>query len=86
MNEAGVKAKHPRISLAADEKRRLILMFGFIALLHIGGALLMWAATSDRYQLSDGTLFGWGTALLAYTLGMRHAFRSEEHTSELQSH
>ena len=52
-------------------------MFGFIAFLHISGALLMWAATSGRYELSDGTLFGWGTALLAYTLGMRHAFDAD---------
>ena len=37
----------------------------------------MWAATSGRYQLSDGSLFGWGTALLAYTLGMRHAFDAD---------
>ena len=52
-------------------------MFTFIAFLHISGALLMWAATSGRYELSDGSLFGWGTALLAYTLGMRHAFDAD---------
>jgi high-affinity nickel-transport protein len=34
----------------------------------------MWNATSGRYQLSDGSLFGWGTAALAYVLGMRHTF------------
>ncbi len=77
MNEPVVKSARQRLSLASDEKRRLGLMFGFIALLHIGGALLMWAATSGRYQLSDGSLFGWGTALLAYTLGMRHAFDAD---------
>ena len=37
----------------------------------------MWAATSGRYELADGSLFGWGTALLAYTLGMRHAFDAD---------
>jgi high-affinity nickel-transport protein len=37
----------------------------------------MWQATSGRYELSDGTLFGWGTAVLAYTLGMRHAFDAD---------
>ena len=77
MNEPVVKSARQRLSLASDEKRRLGLMFGFIALLHIGGALLMWAATSGRYKLSDGSLFGWGTALLAYTLGMRHAFDAD---------
>ena len=52
-------------------------MFGFIALLHLLGALLMWRATSGHYRLSNGTLFGWGTAALAYTLGMRHAFDAD---------
>jgi high-affinity nickel-transport protein len=52
-------------------------MFGFIALLHIGGGVLMFAATSGHYELSDGSLFGWGTAALAYTLGMRHAFDAD---------
>ena len=53
-------------------------MFGFIAFLHIAGAILMWAAlrTGD-FKLSDGSFFGWGTAALAYTLGMRHAFDAD---------
>ena len=52
-------------------------MFGFIAFLHVAGALLMWKATTGNYTLSDGSLFGWGTAALAYTLGMRHAFDAD---------
>ena len=63
--------------LTRDEWRRMAAMFGFIAFLHIAGVLLMWQATSGRYELSDGTLFGWGTAVLAYTLGMRHAFDAD---------
>ncbi len=66
-----------RSQLTGDEWRRLYAMFGFIALLHIAGALLMFAATSGHYKLSDGSLFGWGTAALAYTLGMRHAFDAD---------
>ena len=67
-----------RNRLNPGEWRRLYAMFGFIAFLHISGALLMWAATNTAsYQLSDGTLFGWGTAALAYTLGMRHAFDAD---------
>ena len=65
------------IALSRDEKRRLWAMFGFIAFLHVAGALLMWAATSGNYQLADGSMFGWGTAALAYTLGMRHAFDAD---------
>jgi high-affinity nickel-transport protein len=74
-------AKAPRIPLrerlTKDEWRRMALMFGFIAFLHIAGALLMWKATTGGYKLGDGSLFGWGTAALAYTLGMRHAFDAD---------
>ena len=63
--------------LTRQEWRRMGLMFGFIAFLHIAGALLMWRATSGNYELADGSLFGWGTAALAYVLGMRHAFDAD---------
>jgi len=66
-----------RQRLTPDEWRRIYAMFGFIALLHISGAVLMFAATHGHYKLSDGSLFGWGTAALAYTLGMRHAFDAD---------
>jgi len=52
-------------------------MFGFILFLHVAGATLMWKATTGNYVLADGTLFGWGTAALAYILGMRHAFDAD---------
>ena len=76
MNQVESKASR-RIVLSIDEKRRLGAMFAFIAFLHIAGAVLMWRATSGNYILADGTLFGWGTAALAYTLGMRHAFDAD---------
>lgn len=63
--------------LTPDEWRRMAAMFGFILFLHVSGALLMWKATTGNYELADGTLFGWGTAALAYTLGMRHAFDAD---------
>jgi high-affinity nickel-transport protein len=79
MNE--VVRSAPRIPLkdrlTRDEWRRMALMFGFIAFLHVAGILLMWKATSGKYELSDGSIFGWGTAVLAYTLGMRHAFDAD---------
>ena len=52
-------------------------MFGFILFLHVAGAVLMFSAVNGNYKLGDGTLFGWGTAALAYTLGMRHAFDAD---------
>lgn len=63
--------------LSSDERKRLGAMFGVIFFLLIGGTLLMWAATSGHYKLGDGTLFGWGTGVLALTLGMRHAFDAD---------
>jgi len=66
-----------RERLSRDEWRRMAAMFAFIAFLHVAGAILMWRATSGNYKLSDGSLFGWGTAALAYTLGMRHAFDAD---------
>ena len=66
-----------RERLTRDEWRRMAAMFGFILFLHVSGALLMWKATTGNYELADGTLFGWGTAALAYTLGMRHAFDAD---------
>jgi high-affinity nickel-transport protein len=79
VNELVAKAPRTplRDRLTSDEWRRMALMFGFIAFLHISGALLMWKATTGGYKLGDGSLFGWGTAALAYTLGMRHAFDAD---------
>ena len=66
-----------RDRLTSDEWRRLAAMFGFILFLHVAGAVLMFSAVNGNYKLGDGTLFGWGTAALAYTLGMRHAFDAD---------
>ncbi len=79
MNQVIAQSPKPalRDRLTKAEWRRMGAMFGFIAFLHIAGGLLMWKATSGRYELSDGSLFGWGTAALAYVLGMRHAFDAD---------
>ncbi|MEI6405023.1 MAG: HoxN/HupN/NixA family nickel/cobalt transporter [Actinomycetes bacterium] len=66
-----------RERLTRDEWRRMAAMFGVIIFLHVLGLGLMWAATRGHYTLSDGSMFGWGTAMLAYTLGMRHAFDAD---------
>lgn len=66
-----------RSRLTRDEWRRMSAMFGFILFLHVLGIGLIWAATKGNYQLADGSMFGWGTAVLAYVLGMRHAFDAD---------
>ncbi|CAB4753060.1 MAG: HoxN/HupN/NixA family nickel/cobalt transporter [Actinobacteria bacterium] len=77
MNVVVAKPASAPQRLTTDEWRRMAAMFGFILFLHVAGALLMWKATTGNYILSDGSLFGWGTAALAYTLGMRHAFDAD---------
>ena len=66
-----------RQRLSPAEWRRMGAMFGVILFLHVAGGLLMWKATAGNYRLNDGSLFGWGTAALAYILGMRHAFDAD---------
>jgi len=52
-------------------------MFGFIALLHVVGFALLLAAAGGHHRLDAKTTFGFGTGILAYTLGMRHAFDAD---------
>jgi high-affinity nickel-transport protein len=56
---------------------RMGAMVGTIIILHLVGLLLLLAATSHHYHLSKTQVFGIGTGLLAYTLGMRHAFDAD---------
>ena len=45
--------------------------------LHVLGLVLLLTAVSRHYHLSTKDLFGVGTGILAYTLGMRHAFDAD---------
>jgi len=66
-----------RDSLSPDERRRLGGMFGFIVLLHVVGFGLLLLATQGHHHLNGHATFGVGTGILAYTLGMRHAFDAD---------
>jgi high-affinity nickel-transport protein len=66
-----------RAALTPAEWGRVGGMFGFIALLHVlGWGILAVIVVPGHYQLQGG-LFGFGTGLTAYTLGMRHAFDAD---------
>ena len=52
-------------------------MFGFIAFLHILGWGLLALAAGRHYAVGKGAVLGLGTGVLAYTLGMRHAFDAD---------
>ena len=40
-------------------------------------ALPVWKATSGNFKLSDESVLGWDTAVLANTVGMHHAFDAD---------
>ena len=52
-------------------------MTGVIVVLHVLGFGLLAAAMRGNYHVSKTEIFGVGTGILAYTLGMRHAFDAD---------
>ena len=66
-----------RSGLTRAEWWRVVAMAFVILALHIIGWGLLWAAVGHHYHVSKTGLFGFGTGVLAYTLGMRHAFDAD---------
>jgi high-affinity nickel-transport protein len=64
-------------SLTPSEWRRVAGMMGTVVGLTILGFVMLFAAIPHHYHLSRTELFGFGTGILAYTLGMRHAFDAD---------
>jgi high-affinity nickel-transport protein len=52
-------------------------MTGSIIGLHVLGWGMLAAAVGGHYHITGTELFGFGTGILAYTLGMRHAFDAD---------
>ncbi len=66
-----------RATFSPREWKRLFAMFGFIVVLHVLGWGLLIYASSRHFNLGSGKMLGVGTGVLAYTLGMRHAFDAD---------
>ena len=66
-----------RRGLTPSEWLRVGGMALTIAVLNVAGWGLLWAATSSHLHVSRTEVFGFGTGILAYTLGMRHAFDAD---------
>ena len=67
-----------RRRLSPGERRSLVGMFAFIGLLHVlGWGTLIGIVAPAQYQLGDAGVLGVALGLLAYTLGMRHAFDAD---------
>ena len=67
-----------RRRLSRGEKRSLVGMFAFIALLHVlGWGTLIGIVAPEQYAIGDAGVLGVAVGLVAYTLGMRHAFDAD---------
>ncbi len=64
-------------SLSRTERRTLWSMLAFIAFLHVAGWTLLVLASRGHYGVGSTKVLGVGTGVLAYTLGMRHAFDAD---------
>ena len=67
-----------RRRLEPGEKRSLVGMFAFIALLHVlGWGTLVGIVAPQQYAIGEAGVLGVAVGLVAYTLGMRHAFDAD---------
>ncbi len=64
-------------ALSPREWVKVGAMAGAVIGLNVLGWAMLLAATGHHYHLSKTDLFGLGTGVLAYTLGMRHAFDAD---------
>jgi high-affinity nickel-transport protein len=72
-----VRLRAIRRGLTRQEWSRVGGMAATILALNVVGWAMLAAALGGHYQISKTQLFGWGTGILAYTLGMRHAFDAD---------
>jgi high-affinity nickel-transport protein len=66
-----------RLKLTPDEWLRVASMSAVIVALHLIGWGMLVIALRHHYRISKTEVFGFGTGVLAYTLGMRHAFDAD---------
>ena len=66
-----------RAALTPAEWTRMGGMALTIVVLHVAGWGMLAGAAGGHYRISSTEVFGFGTGILAYTLGMRHAFDAD---------
>jgi high-affinity nickel-transport protein len=64
-------------TLTSRERAAIAAMGVVVLLLNVVGWSLLALAVGHHPHASQGNLFGFGTGVLAYTLGMRHAFDAD---------
>ncbi|HEY0933433.1 MAG TPA: HoxN/HupN/NixA family nickel/cobalt transporter [Trebonia sp.] len=66
-----------RSGLTPREWARAGVMVAVVIGLNVAGWALLAAAVGGHYHITNTQIFGFGTGILAYTLGMRHAFDAD---------
>src|SRR5262249_31931543 len=78
MVSLGTRARRVRAALTRAEWSQVGAMALTIIGLNVLGWGMMAAALGGHYHISKTEIFGVGTGILAYTLGMRHAFDADQ--------
>ena len=66
-----------RATLTRREWARAGIMAGVVVGLNVAGWVMLAVAVGGHYHISGTQIFGFGTGILAYTLGLRHAFDAD---------
>src|SRR6201987_5320047 len=76
---ANVSARLARVrdGLTPQEWTRAGAMVAVVVGLNVAGWVMLAAAVGGHYHITNTEIFGFGTGILAYTLGMRHAFDAD---------
>jgi high-affinity nickel-transport protein len=75
--DISVRLTRIRAGLTPAEWARTGGMAATVVGLNVAGWVMLAAAVSGHYHISKTEIFGFGTGILAYTLGMRHAFDAD---------
>jgi high-affinity nickel-transport protein len=77
MTAVAVRLARIRAGLTPSEWVRMGAMTGTVIGLNVLGWGMLAAAAGGHYHINKTEIFGFGTGILAYTLGMRHAFDAD---------
>src|SRR5713226_7690705 len=77
MSQSRARLAKIRDGLTPREWARAGAMAGVVIGLNAAGWAMLAAAVAGHYHISATRIFGLGTGILAYTLGMRHAFDAD---------
>jgi nickel/cobalt transporter (NiCoT) family protein len=77
MTDIALRFARVRSGLSPSEWTRVGGMAAVIVGLNVAGWVMLSAAVGGHYHITNKEIFGFGTGILAYTLGMRHAFDAD---------